>query len=662
MNRKNTANAIRMLSIDAIQKANSGHPGAPMGMADIAEVLWRDYLNHNPNNPKWINRDRFVLSNGHSSILLYSLLHLSGYNISLKDLKNFRQLNSNTPGHPEYDPNIGIETTTGPLGQGLANAVGLAIAEKILSNQFNKKELDIINHYTYVFVGDGCMMEGISHEACSLAGTLKLNKLIVFYDKNGISIDGRVKNWFNDDTKKRFLSYNWNVIDNIDGHNYKEIKNAIEKSKSIKDKPSLLICKTIIGFGSPNKSNHHQVHGAPLGEEEIKEVRKFLNWDYPKFFIPQNIYNQWNAKKIGEKKEDQWNKKIFKYSQIYPELHKEFKRRMLNQLPFDFAKQTKKFINKLINQPKNISTRESSQNNIEFFSKIFPEYLGGSADLSPSNLTIWSGYKPIHKYDNGNYIHYGVREFAMIAIANGISLHGGFLPCTSTFLIFSDYARNAIRMSALMKIRHIMIYTHDSIGLGEDGPTHQPIEQISSLRIIPNMSVWRPCDQIECAVAWKYAIENKNGPTSLILSRQILLQQNCDDKKLHNISKGAYILKNCINTPEIIFIATGSEVNIAVEVYKILTLEGHKVRVISMPSTDVFDKQDAHYKELILPNRVKKRIAIEAGITDYWYKYIGLEGIIIGMNSFGASGPANKLFNKFGFNINNLLKQARSLL
>lgn len=662
MNRKNIANAIRMLSIDAIQKANSGHPGAPMGMADIAEVLWRDYLNHNPNNPRWINRDRFVLSNGHSSMLLYSLLHLSGYNISLKDLKNFRQFNSNTPGHPEYDCNLGIETTTGPLGQGLANAIGLAIAEKILSNQFNKKELDIINHYTYVFVGDGCMMEGISHEACSLAGTLKLNKLVVFYDNNGISIDGKVKNWFNDDTKKRFLSYNWNVIDNIDGHNYKEIKNAIKKSKNIKDKPSLLICKTIIGFGSPNKSNHHQVHGSPLGEKEVQEVRKFLNWDYPEFFIPQNIYNEWNAKKIGEEKEEQWNKKIFKYSQKYPELYKEFKRRMSNQIPLNFAKKIKNFIIKLINNPKNISTRESSQNNIEFLSKIFPEYLGGSADLSPSNLTIWSGYKPIYKYEYGNYIHYGVREFAMIAIANGISLHGGFLPCTSTFLIFSDYARNAIRMSALMKIRHIMIYTHDSIGLGEDGPTHQPIEQISSLRIIPNMSVWRPCDQIECSVAWKYAIENKNGPTSLILSRQILSQQNCDDKQLNNINKGAYILKNCINIPEIIFIGTGSEVNIAVEAYKILTLEGYKVRVISMPSTDVFDKQDEDYKELILPSQVKKRIAIEAGITDYWYKYVGLKGIIIGINSFGASAPANKLFDEFGFNVNNLLKQARKLL
>lgn len=662
VSRKDLANAIRFLSIDAIQKAKSGHPGAPMGMADISEVLWRDYLNHNPDNPQWINRDRFVLSNGHSSMLLYSLLHLSGYNISIEDIKKFRQLNSKTPGHPEYNPNLGIETTTGPLGQGLANGVGFAIAEKILSNQFNKEKLNIIDHYTYVFVGDGCMMEGISHEVCSLAGTLKLNKLIVFYDDNGISIDGKVKNWFKDDTEKRFISYNWHVINNINGHDSNAIKEAIEKSKKIKDKPSLLICKTIIGFGSPNKSNSHEVHGAPLEKEENKLVRTFLNWKYPPFFIPKEIYVKWNAQKIGQKKENNWKKIFSEYSKKYPKLCEQLKLRLSKKLPLNWIKEIDKFIETLNFNKKNISTRQASQNNIEFFGKIIPQYLGGSADLSPSNLTTWSGYKPIFNNFKGNYIHYGVREFGMIGIANGISLYGGFLPYTSTFLIFSDYARNAIRMAALMKIRHIMIYTHDSIGLGEDGPTHQPIEQLSSLRMIPNMSIWRPCDQVECAIAWKYAIERIDGPTSLILSRQNLIQQSRSLNQLKNIHKGAYILKDCINIPDIILIATGSEVDLAVSVYKKLTLQGYKARVVSMPSTDIFDKQEKEYKEKVLPKSVKNRLSIEAGITEYWHKYVGLEGLVVGMHDFGASAPAEKLFDLFGFTVDKILEKAKSLL
>lgn len=663
VSRKDLANAIRILSIDAVQKANSGHPGAPMGMADIAEVLWRDYLNHSPNNPNWFDRDRFVLSNGHSSMLIYSLLHLSGYDLSITDLKNFRKMHSKTPGHPEYQHTVGIEATTGPLGQGLANAIGFAIAERTLAKQFNKKNLDIVNHYTYAFVGDGCLMEGISHEVSSLAGVLKLGKLIVFYDSNGISIDGKVDKWFNDDTEKRFISYGWHVINHIDGHNIEKIQKAINESKKIHDKPSLLICKTIIGFGSPNKSGTHELHGSPLGEEEIKLVRKYLKWKYSSFYIPKEIYKMWNAQKSGQKKEDLWNKKILQYREKYPKLAQEFNRRICNQLPIDWEKKTKHFFHTLNTNPKNISTRQSSQNTIEFFGQFIPEYLGGSADLTPSNLTKWSGSKEINQYSSGNYIHYGVREFGMIAIANGISLHKGFLPYTSTFLIFSDYARSAIRMAALMKIRHIMIYTHDSIGLGEDGPTHQPVEQISSLRIIPNMILWRPCDQVECAIAWKYAIENNNGPTSLILSRQNLIQQFRSEEQLKNINKGAYILKDCTNNKiDIIFIATGSEVNLAMSAYKQLTSEGYNVRVISAPSTNVFDKQEQSYKEFLLPKNISARVAIEAGTTNFWYKYIGLKGIVVGIDSFGASAPAEELFNFFGFNVDNIVKQAKILI
>lgn len=660
---KDLANAIRILSIDAVQQANSGHPGAPMGMADISEVLWRCFLNHNPNNPNWFNRDRFILSNGHCSMLLYSLLHLSGYNISIEDIKSFRQINSKTPGHPEFYHTVGIEATTGPLGQGLANAVGFAISERTLSSQFNRKNFNIIDHYTYVFVGDGCLMEGISHEVSSLAGTLKLDKLIVFYDNNGISIDGKVKNWFTDDTKNRFISYKWNVIDNINGHDRIEIKKAISQAKTTIGKPSLLICNTIIGFGSINKSGSHESHGAPLGKEEISLVRKNLNWEYPPFFIPELIYKKWNAKKNGQIKENIWNKCFLEYCKKYPELSEELKKRILHKLPNNWKEKNKKFLKNLNDNPKNISTRQASQNNIEFFGKLMPQYLiGGSADLTPSNLTTWSGSKSINNISSGNYIHYGVREFGMTAIANGISLHGGFLPYTSTFLVFVDYARNAVRMAALMKIRHIMIYTHDSIGLGEDGPTHQPIEQLSSLRIIPNMTVWRPCDQIECAISWKYAIEAQS-PVALILSRQNLIQQIRDYQQIKNIKRGAYILKDSsISNPDIILIATGSEVNIACNAYFKLVSEGYKVRLVSMPSTNIFDKQEKSYREFVLPKSIKNRIAIEAGITDYWYKYVGLQGKIIGMKDFGISGPADKLFNFFGFNVSNIVSQAKKLI
>ncbi|BAH83015.1 transketolase [Candidatus Ishikawella capsulata] len=660
--RQDIANAIRILSIDAIQKAQSGHPGAPMGMADIAEVLWRDYLKHNPVNPKWPDRDRFVLSNGHSSMLLYSLLHLTGYNLSIGDLQNFRQWHSHTPGHPEYGYTDGIETTTGPLGQGIANAVGFAIAERTLAAQFNRPGYDIVNHYTYAFVGDGCMMEGISHEVCSLAGTLNLHKLIVFYDYNGISIDGEMKGWFTEDTAKRFESYGWHVVNNINGHEVFSIKNAIEEARRNIDKPSLLICKTVIGFGSPNKSGTHDSHGSPLGEEEIILTRKELNWKYPPFFIPEEIYEKWNAKKRGQQQESQWDKKILDYERKYPKLAKEFKRRINSQLPNNWHKISESIINKLHEKPANIATRKASQNIIEAFGPILPEYLGGSADLAPSNLTMWSGSKPINLDKSGNYIHYGVREFGMTAIANGIALHTGFLPYTATFLVFSEYARNAVRMAALMKIRHIMIYTHDSIGLGEDGPTHQPVEQLANLRHTPNMSTWRPCDQVESAVAWKFAIERLDGPTSLILSRQNLIQQKRNSSQISNISRGGYILKDCDGKPKLILIATGSEVSLAVSVWQKLYQENYKVRVVSLPSTDVFDKQDEIYRESVLPSSVVSRIAIEASSSDYWFKYTGLHGAIIGMTSFGESAPSDKLFEKFGFTVNHIINIAKSFL
>uniref|UniRef100_A0A8D8WUK9 Transketolase n=2 Tax=Cacopsylla melanoneura TaxID=428564 RepID=A0A8D8WUK9_9HEMI len=597
-NHKELSNAIRILSIDAIQKANSGHPGMPMGMADIAEVLWRNFINHNPDNPLWFNRDRFVLSNGHGSILLYSILHLTGYNITINDIKNFRQLNSKTPGHPEYNKNLnGIETTTGPLGQGLANSIGLAIAERILSKQFNKPKYNIIDHKTYVFIGDGCLMEGISHEVCSLAGTLKLNKIIAFYDDNNISIDGNVKEWFNENVAKRFKSYNWNVIENINGHNNNEIKKAIKKAHKSIDKPTLIICKTIIGYGSPNKSGTNDIHGTPLGTNEIKATRLLLKWKYPEFTIPKNIYLKWNAKKKGNKKENKWNILIKKYSKKYPKLYNEFKRRIENKLPKIFDKKINKFIKKTQILNKNIATRKASQETLEILGKILPELIGGSADLTPSNLSNWSGSKSFNKNNHGNYIHYGVREFGMSAITNGISLHGALLPYSATFLIFFEYAHNAIRMASLMKIHSIFIYTHDSIGLGEDGPTHQPIETLSNLRIIPNMNIWRPCDQVETAVAWKNAITRNNGPTSIILTRQNVIQQQRNLYQINNINKGGYIIKDYNNFPDIIFITTGSELNITIKASKKLKTIKIYTRVISMPSTNIFDIQKKKYKE-----------------------------------------------------------------
>lgn len=662
LSHRELANAIRALSMDGVQKAKSGHPGAPMGMADMAEVLWRGFLKHNPTNPHWADRDRFVLSNGHASMLIYSLLHLTGYNVTIDDLKNFRQLHSKTAGHPEYGHLPGIETTTGPLGQGIANAVGMAIAEKTLAAQFNKAGHNIVDHHTYVFMGDGCMMEGISHEVCSLAGTLKLGKLIAFYDDNGISIDGEVEGWFTDDTAKRFEAYGWHVIRGIDGHDAKALAEAIEQAQAVTDKPSLLMCKTIIGFGSPNKAGSHESHGAPLGDAEIEATRKALGWTYPPFEIPKEYYEAWDAKAKGQQIEQEWNARFDAYAKAYPELAKEFKRRVEGQLPTNWQQTAKDFIDKLQANPATIATRKASQNAIEAFAPALPEFLGGSADLAPSNLTMWSGSKEILANPDGNYIHYGVREFGMSAIMNGIALHGGFIPYGATFLMFMEYARNAVRMAALMKIRSLFIYTHDSIGLGEDGPTHQPVEQMASLRVTPNVSTWRPCDQVESAIAWQYAIERKDGPTALIFSRQNLKQQDRTAQQLANVYRGGYVLNDCTGTPDLIIIATGSEVELAVEAYHQLTQAGKKVRVVSMPSTDAFDKQDPSYKESVLPSSVTARIAIEAGISDYWYKYVGLNGKVIGMTTFGESGPAEQLFKAFGFTVENVIAQANSLL
>ena len=662
--RKVLANAIRVLSMDAVQKANSGHPGAPMGMADIAEVLWRDFLKHNPTNPKWADRDRFVLSNGHGSMLIYSLLHLTGYDLSIEDLKQFRQLHSKTPGHPEYGYAPGVETTTGPLGQGITNAVGMAIAEKTLAGQFNREGHEIVDHYTYAFLGDGCLMEGISHEACSLAGTLGLGKLIAFYDDNNISIDGHVDGWFSDDTAQRFEAYGWQVIRNVDGHDAEQIKFAIENAKAEKDRPTLIICKTIIGYGSPNKSASHDCHGAPLGNEEIELTRKALNWTYAPFEIPADIYAQWDAKAKGAEQERAWDAKFAAYEAAYPELAAEFKRRVSGELPANWAQESQAFVEKLQANPAAIASRKASQNAIEAYAHVLPELLGGSADLASSNLTLWSGSKPIRADHNvdGNYINYGVREFGMSAIMNGIALHGGFIPYGATFLMFYEYAHNAVRMAALMKQRSIFVYTHDSIGLGEDGPTHQPVEQTASLRYIPNLETWRPADQVESAVAWKAAIERKEGPSALIFTRQNLQQQPRNAAQLADIARGGYILKDCAGTPDLIFIATGSEVELAVKAAEVLEAEGKKVRVVSMPSTNVFDKQDTAYREAVLPKSVTKRVAIEAQLSDFWYKYVGFEGKIVGMNSFGESAPANELFKLFGFTVENVVAKAKEIL
>ncbi len=660
--RRERANAIRALSMDAVQKANSGHPGAPMGMADIAEVLWRDHLKHSPTNPQWADRDRFVLSNGHGSMLIYSLLHLTGYDLSIDDLKNFRQLHSKTPGHPEFGYTAGVETTTGPLGQGLANAVGFALAEKVMAAQFNRPGHEIVDHNTYVFLGDGCMMEGISHEVCSLAGTLGLNKLIAFYDDNGISIDGEVHGWFTDDTPRRFEAYGWQVIRNVDGHDADEIQMAIETARK-SDRPTLICCKTIIGFGSPNKQGKEESHGAALGEAEIALTREALGWKHGPFEIPAEIYAEWDAKQKGADAENEWNKRFAAYEAEFPALAAEFKRRMAGELPADFAEKASEFIREVATKGETIASRKASQNCLNAFGPLLPELLGGSADLAGSNLTLWKGCKPVVAEDaSGNYMYYGVREFGMAAIMNGVALHGGLIPYGATFLMFMEYARNAVRMSALMKQRVIYVFTHDSIGLGEDGPTHQPIEQLTSLRTTPNLDTWRPADTVESAVAWKHAVERKDGPSALIFSRQNLPYHIRDNETEASISKGGYILKNGVGEPELILIATGSEVGLAVQAYDKLTEQGRNVRVVSMPCTSVFDAQDASWKQQVLPVEVGARIAIEAAHADYWYKYVGLDGRIIGMTTFGESAPAGQLFEEFGFTVDNILAVAEELL
>ncbi|MDF1765925.1 MAG: transketolase [Gammaproteobacteria bacterium] len=660
MTRKQCANAIRALSMDAVQQANSGHPGAPMGMADIAEVLWKDHLNHSPSNPKWLNRDRFVLSNGHGSMLIYSLLHLTGYDVSIDDIKQFRQMDSKTPGHPEYGYTPGVETTTGPLGQGLANAVGMAIAEKTLGAQFNRPGFDVVDHHTYVFAGDGCLMEGISHEVCSLAGTLKLGKLIVFYDDNGISIDGEVQDWFSDDTAKRFESYNWQVLA-VDGHDSAAINDAIVAAKA-DPRPTLIKCKTIIGYGSPNKQGTAATHGAPLGADEIAATRAALDWPHNAFVIPDPIKNAWDCTEKGFGAETAWKELLVGYEEEHPELAMELIRRLKGQLPGFFKEKADEYIAHLQANPENIASRKASQNCLEAFGSMLPELIGGSADLTGSNLTNWSGSTPITDKADGNYIYYGVREFGMTAIASGIALHGGFVPYTATFLIFMEYARNAARMAALMQQQSILVYTHDSIGQGEDGPTHQPIEQIANLRSTPNMSVWRPCDSVESAVAWKSAIERSVGPTSLIFSRQGLPHQARSADQLVNIARGGYVLQDCEGEPEAIVIATGSEVGICRDAVTALNADGAKVRLVSLPSVDVFESQDPAYQESVLPNAVRTRVAVEAAGADYWAKFVGLDGKVIGMQTFGESAPGGELMAHFGFTSDNVVNTVRSLL
>ncbi|MFH1021728.1 MAG: transketolase [Pseudomonadota bacterium] len=661
--RRELANAIRALSMDAIQKAKSGHPGAPMGMADIAEVLWNDFLTHNPANPQWANRDRFVLSNGHGSMLLYSLLHLTGYDLPMEEIKNFRQLHAKTPGHPEYGYAPGIETTTGPLGQGIANAVGMAIAERTLAGQFNRPGHAIIDHHTYVFLGDGCMMEGISHEACSLAGTLGLGKLTALYDDNGISIDGEVEGWFTDNTPMRFRAYGWHVIEGVDGHDGEAVKKAIAEAKSVTDRPSLICCKTVIGWGSPNKQGKEDCHGAPLGDAEIALVRETIGWPHPAFEIPAEIYAGWNAKDKGAAREAEWNTRMAAYKTAHPELGAELERRLSGTLPADWQAKAGAYIDGVNAKAEKVATRKASQNCLNGYGPLLPEFLGGSADLAGSNLTIWAGSKGINKDAGGNYIYYGVREFGMCAIANGIALHAGFIPYTATFLIFSEYARNALRMAALMKQRSIYVFTHDSIGLGEDGPTHQPVEQAATLRMIPNMGVWRPCDAVETAMAWKVAIERSTGPTCLLLSRQNLPHQPRTSEQLADIAKGGYVLLDCGgSTPDAILIATGSEVELAVAAAKELTAKGKKIRVVSMPSTDCFESQSKEYRQSVLPDTVQARVAIEAGVTGGWYRYVGTKGRVIGIDRFGESAPAEQLFPYFGFTTGNVIKAVEETL
>jgi len=659
--RTELANAIRALSMDAVQKAKSGHPGAPMGMADIAEVLWNDYLKHNPENPEWADRDRFILSNGHGSMLIYSLLHLSGYDLSIDDLKNFRQLHSKTPGHPEYGYAPGIETTTGPLGQGIANGVGMALAEKVLAGQFNREGHEIVDHNTYVFLGDGCMMEGISHEACSLAGTLGLGKLIAFYDDNGISIDGEVEGWFTDDTVKRFESYGWQVIPKVNGHDPEEIKQAIDTARANSDQPTLICCKTIIGFGSPNKEGKEECHGAPLGDDEIALTRERLGWKHGSFEIPENVYEGWSAKEKGAAAEFAWNDKFAAYEAAYPELAAEYKRRIAGDLPADFAEKAQAYIRECQEKGETVASRKASQNTLNAFGPMLPEFLGGSADLAGSNLTLWNGAKGVSGLDaSGNYIFYGVREFAMSAMMNGIALHKGFVPYGATFLMFMEYARNAVRMASLMKQRSIFVYTHDSIGLGEDGPTHQPVEQVANLRNTPNLQTWRPCDTVESAVAWKSAVERKDGPSALIFSRQGLPHQERNAEQVEAIARGGYILKDCAGTPDAIIIATGSEVSLAVEAAE--KLSGKNIRVVSMPSAEVFCAQGAEYMEQVLPSAVTARVAVEALHKDYWYKFVGLNGAIVGMDTFGESAPAGELFKEFGITTDAVVDAVNGLL
>jgi transketolase len=649
--RRELANAIRALSMDAVQKAKSGHPGAPMGMADIAEVLWNDFMKHNPANPGWVDRDRFIMSNGHGSMLPYSLLHLTGYDLPIDELKNFRQLHSKTPGHPEYGYTPGIETTTGPLGQGITNGVGMAIAERALAAHFNRDGHDIVDHNTYVFLGDGCLMEGISHEACSLAGTLGLGKLVAFYDDNNISIDGEVEGWFTDDTPARFAAYGWHVIPGVDGHDGEAVKAAIEQARAVSDKPSLICCKTTIGFGSPNKSGKEECHGAPLGDDEIALTRKELGWSHEPFVIPDDIYAGWNARDKGAAAEQAWNDRFAAYRAAHPELAAEFERRMAGELVADWTAQADAFVRSVAEKGETIASRKASQNAIAALAK-FTDFMGGSADLAGSNLTIVPTSVPMRKETpDANYLNYGVREFGMAAIINGISLHGGFVPYGATFLMFSEYARNALRMAALMRIQHIEVFTHDSIGLGEDGPTHQPVEQTATLRMMPRMSVWRPCDAVETAVAWKAAVQNRKGPTSLILSRQNLPHQQRSDAQLADIERGGYILKDCAGTPDVILIATGSEVGLAMDA---AAASSKQVRVVSMPSCDTFDAQDQAYRDSVLPPAVTARVAVEAGVPDFWRKYVGLAGAVVGIDTFGESAPAGELFKHFGFTLENL--------
>jgi transketolase len=664
MNYADIPNAIRALAMDAVQKANSGHPGMPMGMAEIAEVLWRHHLRHNPANPHWANRDRFVISNGHGSMLLYALLHLTGYDLPMEEIKNFRQLHSKTPGHPEYGLTVGVETTTGPLGQGISNAVGMAIAEKVLAAEFNRPGLDIVDHHTYVFLGDGCMMEGISHEACALAGTLGLGKLIAFYDDNGISIDsekGNIKSWFTDDVPKRFEAYGWHVLPGVDGHNPAAVEAAVLAARAVTDRPSLICSKTVIGKGAPTKANTGAAHGAALGEAEVAATREAIGWKYPPFEIPAEIYAAWNARAKGAELEAAWNRTLADYAQAHPELAAEFTRRMKGELPSDWTAQVAALVDKTSAKKETIATRKASQNAIEGLAPVLPELIGGSADLAASNLTLWSGSKAVSKGTGGNYIYYGVREFGMSAIGNGLALHGGLIPYTATFLVFSDYARNALRLAALMRVRHVFVYTHDSIGLGEDGPTHQPIEHLASLRYIPNLDVWRPCDTVESAVSWTAAIERRDGPSCLVFSRQNLPFQERDAEQVAAIRRGGYVLAEAAGKPQAVLIATGSEVALATGAQKTLAEQGVPVRVVSMPSTDVFDRQDQTYRDTVLP-RGLPRVAIEAGVSDFWRKYVGLEGAVIGIDRFGESAPAGALFKYFGFTVENVVAAVKNVL